>query len=108
VDLYWLDKDYATDFAACAFNRGDAPREGFYRVSIPRWLRKKHTRDYLPARIFRPIPIDPDTGEILDRYPALAAEIDGTEIEVKFVWAFGEPIEEGDYEWLKAITPIKY
>lgn len=106
--LNWLDAGFADDCARGAYLRGECPKEGFYRVSIPRRIRKGYLRDFLPARIYRPIPIDPDTGEILDRWPPLEGEINGTDVHINTVWAYGEPITEDEYKWLKAIVPIRY
>jgi hypothetical protein len=85
---------------------GKRPQEGFYRIALPRWKRRGNRKEYLPARIFRPIPLDPDTGEVIDRWPHLEAECNGKSVDIQYVWAWGETISKGEFEWLTALTPI--
>ena len=76
------------------------PQEGYYKTRA--WSRGP----WVPARIYRPVPLDPDTGEVLDRYPRLQAEIDGTPASVDHVWERCQKIEREEWEWLTAMWSI--
>jgi hypothetical protein len=54
------------DFAPRYINEA---REGFFKVRL-----KARSKIWIPVRFFRELPLDPDTGEILDRWPLLVAE----------------------------------
>ena len=78
------------------------PSPGYFAIrSAPR------SPHWLPAKIERPLPIDPLTGEILDRWPPLAADIAGDEASVWRVWETGWIVTKEDYEWLTALHAIK-
>ncbi len=76
------------------------PRPGYFKI------RTKSRGPWTPARIEYGIPMDPLTGEVLDRSPILTAFIDGREVDVEQVWNFGREIDREEYEWLKAILPL--
>ncbi len=106
----WTAREFAEAtneaFYASRVRSEGPPREGFYRVPLSRWKRRGHLKEYLPARIFRPIPMDPDTGEVIDRWPHLEAECNGKTASIQYVWAWGETIDKGEFEWLTALTAI--
>ena len=102
-DIYEASEE---DHYAARVRSEGPPQEGFYRVPLSRWKRRGHRKEYLPARIFRPIPLDPDTGEVIDRWPHLEAECNGKTASIQYVWAWGETITEGDFRWLTALTAI--
>lgn len=76
------------------------PRPGFFKVRL------RSRGPWTPAKIEYAIPMDPLTGEILDRSPMLTAFIDGREVDVPEVWEFGREIDREEYEWLRAILPL--
>lgn len=69
------------------------PAEGFYRTR----LRAGAVRG--GVRIWFGPPLDPVTGEELDRSPRFQAEFDGSYIEIDRVWpeCAGDPISEAEY-----------
>ena len=101
-----MPDDFTLDIYAGKCRSDGLPREGFYRVSLSRRQRRGQQKEWLPARIFRPIPLDPDTGEVIDRWPHLEAECNGKTADIKYVWAWGETITEGEFRWLTALTAI--
>ena len=76
------------------------PRPGYFKV------RMGHTKSrrviWGPARIERPIPTDPETGEVLDRQPALVATIDGEEVGMDRVWLSAFEVHKAEYDYLLA------
>ena len=75
------------------------PQPGFYR------LRVHKGGPWTPAVIFRPCPLEMHIDEPwnwLDRWPRLAAEIDGIEVEIERVWHWGQTIKQAEYEFLRA------
>ena len=101
-----VSDDFTDDLYAGKCRSAGPPREGFYRVPLSRRQRRGQQKEYLPARIFRPLPLDPDTGEIIARWPHLEAECNGKTASIQYVWAWGETIDEGEFRWLMALTPI--
>jgi hypothetical protein len=81
--------------------RGQAefPKEGIFQL--------KQFKKFVPARIYRPVPVDPDTGEVLDRWPQLQGEINGREADYREVWVYGREITKGEYKWLIAKQAIQ-
>ena len=80
----------------------DRPRPGFFKHrAAPR------SKVWIPVRIWRPLPLDPDTGEVLDRYPLLVAERGDQIIEeharILDFWSYLREIDIGEYEWLKKV-----
>jgi len=80
---------------------GSIPREGYFKI------RFKRGADWVPARIYRRMPIDPDTGEVMERSWMLTGEINGEIDDFRLVWAWGREIEKDEYEWLIAITALR-
>lgn len=103
-----FEDDWTDQLCASMAAEGKRPQEGFYRIALPRWKRRGHRKEYLPARIFRPIPLDPDTGEVIDRWPRLEAEFNGKAVDIQYVWAWGETITLEEFRWLTALIPIIY
>ena len=84
----------------------DHPREGFFK------LRAYRAGPWIPVRFYRDLPLDPDTGELIDRWPRLAAERDGIVIddhtELLDLWPWCREISFGDWEWLRKVEwPIR-
>lgn len=75
----------------------DEPVVGFYRVRMVR------NGPWVPVRIWRGPPIDPDTGEELDRSWRYFAERDGKLVEVDRVWPWcgRHPISEQEFQFLR-------
>ena len=83
--------------------RIDVPRPGYFK------MRSRRAGPWLPAQIVAPPPLDPETGEVLDRsvpLDAYEASINGRPADVWNVWIYGHPINKDEYEWLKALTAI--
>ena len=53
------------------------------------------------------MPIDPETGEVMERSWMLTGEINGEIDDFRLVWAWGREIEKDEYEWLIALTALK-
>ncbi len=84
--------------------RIDIPRPGYFKV------RTRRAGPWVPAQIIAPPPLDPETGEILDRsvpIDAYVAFIEGRPATVESVWIYGRPIKKDEYEWLKALQAIR-
>ena len=79
----------------------DRARPGYFK------LRAYRRGPWIPARIRESIPMDPDTGEVLDRSPRLVATIGKTETALESVWLYGREITKDEYEWLTAITELR-
>jgi len=92
--------EWETDFEQLT-NSGSAPHEGYFK------MRLKRGGPWIPARIYRSMPTDPETGELLDRSWVLAGEINGLHADYRHVWVWGHDIEKEQYEWLIAITALK-
>lgn len=78
------------------------PRPGYFKIRAAR--RSKH---WLPARIERHLPMDPETGEILERAQPLVAYLSDKEADLDHVWIWGREITRDEYEWLTALHAIK-
>jgi hypothetical protein len=87
----------------------DHPRPGYFKLRA--WRRGP----WKPARIYRPIPFEPGTLHICDRWPALVGEIDGVLVNdykidgiespgVDKVWEWGKEITEEEWTWISKIT----
>jgi hypothetical protein len=77
------------------------PRAGFFK------MRAYSKGPWVPASIYRPLALEPWTGEIMDRYLPMVAEKDGVSTPVEEVWTWGTQIEREDYEWLKATSALR-
>jgi len=76
----------------------DKPVAGFYR------MRLRSGGAYVGARIWHGAPLDPLTGEEMDRSHRWQAHINGAYAEMDRVWprCAGEPIDEAEYRHLCA------
>lgn len=76
----------------------DVPTAGFYR------MRLRSGGVPVGVRIWFGAPLDPVTGEEMDRSHRMQAEINGTYAEMDRVWprCAGEPIDEAEYRHLCA------
>lgn len=74
----------------------DEPIAGFYRAKLVRG------GPWVAVRIWHGPPLDPDTGEELDRSWRWQAERNGEPCEVWRVWPYcaGEPIDKAEHDYL--------
>lgn len=74
----------------------DVPVEGFYR------MRLRSGGVFVGVRIWHGLPLDPDTGEELDRAPRWNAQINGTWSDIEAVWprCAGEAVTADEYAHL--------
>ena len=79
------------------------PRPGYFRVRKHRTIPGQRAV-WVPARIAHIIPLDPLTGEVLDRSPQLEAFVQERSVPVEEVWLSGYEITKEEYLWLKAIA----
>ena len=77
------------------------PRPGYFRV------RAYRKGPWVPCEIRRAIPMDPATGEILERSAPLEAFRGGWEAEVMDVWGYGKEITRDDFKWLTALHALR-
>lgn len=77
----------------------EAPVTGFYR------MRMRANSHYVGVRIWFGQPLDPVTGERLDRSLRWQAEVNGRYMELDRVWpaCATDPIEQAEYEHLKGL-----
>ena len=68
-----------------------SPSPGYFKVRA--WSRGP----WLPARIARCVPRDPETGDVLDRGAVLMAFIHDNEVDIDDVWLWGRKITLEDY-----------
>ncbi len=95
-----MKPEWETDYEQLC-HQGSVPKEGYYKMRFERG------GPWIPARIYRAMPLDPETGEILDRSWLLTGEINGRESDFRHVWVWGHTIEKDEYEWLRATTAIQ-
>lgn len=74
------------------------PEVGFYKARMIK------AGAWCAARIWLEPPIDPVTGDMLDRPPMMLAELDGKEISAHDLWmrVAGRNITEAEYRYLAA------
>lgn len=86
-------------YKATDLPRVDVPTAGFYVVRLV----KNGPR--VPVFIWHGAPMDPETGELLDRSPRWQALRGGKQIDIDEVWpsALKEPITEDEYDHLMAV-----
>ncbi len=79
----------------------DVPREGFFKKRL--FARGP----FMPVRIYRPLLLDPHTGELLDRWPPLLAEVGDEEITdhdgIVDIWPYCREITFGEWKILKEV-----
>lgn len=81
--------------------RIDQPKPGFFKVRLRR------AGPWVPAQIREDPPLDPWTGEILDRSTHLQAFIEERPVEIEQVWLWGRIITQDEWKWLKALQAIR-
>ncbi len=76
----------------------DEPTAGFYKVRLTR------NGPFVPVKIWHGPPLDPVTGEEMDRSWRWQALRNGEEIDIDFVWPWAgrNPISEAEYKRLAA------
>lgn len=84
----------------------DCPRPGWFRVRKHRTIQGQRA-NWVPAQISSILPLDPVTGEILDRSPQLEAFIQDQSVPIEWVWERGYEITLEDWKWLTALTALK-
>jgi len=97
----WVAVDFSQYIDMAKRGQAEFPREGFFK------LRFKRRGPWLPARIYRPLPLDPDTGELLDRWLPLQGELNGHPYDYRKIWTRGQDIGKDEYEWLTALSAIR-
>lgn len=77
----------------------DVPVEGFYR------MRLVSGGVFVGIRIWFGLPLDPVTGEEMDRSPRWQAQANGAAIDLERVWprCAGDPISIGEYAYLTSL-----
>lgn len=88
-------------YAGEAPRQVDQPEPGFFKLRLARG------GPWVPARIWYGPPIDPITGEDLDRSPRLQAQTFDFEPTADFVrickvWTHGVRIDEAEYDFMRA------
>lgn len=81
--------------------RIDRPRPGFFKVRLVR------RGPWVPAQITEDPPLDPWTGEIMDRSTHLQAYIEGRPVDLERVWLWGRIVTKDEWQWLKAMQAIR-
>lgn len=86
------------------------PTDGFYRFRrVRRQVKNGSTQigPWVPARIYLDPPVDPLTGEAMDRPPMLAAQVadeepihDAGTIQELWVRVAGQPVSAGIYRYM--------
>lgn len=78
----------------------DQPEAGYYRT------RQVRGGPWCAVRIWHGPPVDPHTGEELDRAPRWQATIDGREADAMYLWPYcgGNRIDEAEYNYLMATS----
>ena len=85
----------------------DRPQPAFLKLRA--WRRG----GWMPARIYRPVPLDPDTWELLDRWPPLQADLGDRRGITEFwhiceIWDHSVIIDETEYrEVVKCWPEVK-
>ncbi len=80
----------------------DAPVPGLYRA------RRSARHPWRPVAIFTPCPMDPHTGEPLDRPRILSALIGGKVVDPWRIWTYaaGKPITAEEYSYLMTLSQM--
>lgn len=68
---------------------------------------KPYFAPWVPARIYRPKAVDPSTGEEIDRWCRLTAEVNGVSVEIETVWMYGREITEAEWRRLIMATAVR-
>lgn len=79
--------------------RIDRPQPGHYRTRLARGA------PFVPARLWWELPIDPDTGALLDRSPKLRCMVAGEERDPIEVWPYLHEVDEREYARLLVAMP---
>jgi hypothetical protein len=82
-------------------NVGD-PVPGLYRA------RRSARHPWRPVRIFYHEPVDPETGEPLDRPRPLTATIGGKYVNPFVIWSWcaDKPIDQAEYDYLMTLAAM--
>lgn len=69
---------------------------------VPGWYRRRLVKGgpWVPVLIWQRCPLDPETGEPLDRPPVLLCLVDGEEADAldQWTWVAGNRITRADYD----------
>jgi hypothetical protein len=79
----------------------DRPQAGFYKTKLVKG------GPWVGVRIWWDYPIDPVTGETMDRSPVLKAETAGKPSDPYEIWTWcaGRPITETEYRDMRPVEP---
>lgn len=80
---------------------GEEVRPGFYKI------REHRNGLWLAAKVQEIVPLDPWTGDVLDRWYGYEAFINGHPANEFKVTMYGRPIGEDEYRWLIALNAIQ-
>lgn len=75
----------------------DRPQPGFYKTKLVKG------GPWVPVRIWWEYPVDPHTGETLDRSPTLRCEKNGEAADpwATWMWCADKPITEEEYQIMR-------
>lgn len=93
-----LDYSRRSDFRAVGFDP-DLPVAGYYR------MRLRSGAAFCGIRIWHGAPLDPVTGEELDRSHRWQAQANGEPIDLARVWpkCAADPVDEAEYQYLTSV-----
>ena len=74
---------------------------------VPGYYKRRLVRGgpWVGVHVLRPVPIDPDTKEVLDRFWPLVAYQGDDILDPFVIWPYLKPIPEKEYLRLAGITP---
>lgn len=96
-----MEDDWTGDIYTAKCRSVGHPRPMYLKI------RMRRGGDYQPAELRHSIPLDPETGEVLDRALYIDAYINGHSANVEHVWSWGQQITREEFKWLTAITAIR-
>ncbi len=87
-----------SDYRSAGFDP-DQPIAGYYR------MRLRSGAAFCGIRIWHGAPLDPVTGEELDRSPRWQAQANGVAIDLERVWpkCAADPVDEAEYHYLASV-----
>lgn len=93
-----LDYSQRSEFRAVGFDP-DEPIAGYYR------MRLRSGAAFCGIRIWHGAPLDPVTGEEMDRSHRWQAQANGEPIDLERVWpkCAADPVDEAEYQYLTSV-----
>ena len=96
-----MPDDWTYDVYRGRCQNAGPPKPGYFRIRLAR------RGPWVPAEIREELPIDPLTGEVMDRSFPIQGYINGEPADYQRVWAWGRRIEKEEFKWLEAVTALK-